>query len=306
MRDVQIDCFQAVVKYGSFSAAAEKLYVTQSAVSKQIRLLEEEWAVTLFDRKPHTTVLTAAGQIMLDYVRQSSALLQSALAQARHAEWSPAVRAYRVGVLEGMRIGLLSPTFSEYIHKTPNASIEIEEGHFVALNEGLFQGEYQMIVTLESMIRDRAALGRYPFAVSHLAAVIPRTSPLAAKPDLCLADLKDQWFFMPEQGENDPGTQKAKRVCREGGFELKKIKRTANIQSAILSAKLNNGVVLLDDFVFLEHSDEFVPIPLPYQEKVVFAWKKDDPAPLAPELIRILERRFADQLPAADSKTSIS
>ena len=62
MLDKKIEFFIATVETGSFSGAARKLMLSQSAVSQQINLLEEELAVKLFDRSNYRPRLTRAGE----------------------------------------------------------------------------------------------------------------------------------------------------------------------------------------------------------------------------------------------------
>ena len=62
----QLEYFRAVVKNGSISAAADSLFVSQSAVSKQIGMLEKELGVQLFDRGFRQIRLTESGQLIYD------------------------------------------------------------------------------------------------------------------------------------------------------------------------------------------------------------------------------------------------
>ncbi len=70
--------FRAVAEQRSFRKAAEKLYLTQPAVSLQIKALEEELSVELFDRSGANVKLTAAGAILLEHARRSSEILGEA------------------------------------------------------------------------------------------------------------------------------------------------------------------------------------------------------------------------------------
>ena len=70
--------FRAVAEQLSFRKAAEELYLTQPAVSLQIKALEEDLGVQLFDRTGSRIALTAAGDVLLDYSRQVSTLLARA------------------------------------------------------------------------------------------------------------------------------------------------------------------------------------------------------------------------------------
>ena len=62
MKIAWLKCFLAIEKYRSFSEAAESLFLSQSALSKQLKNLEETLGVQLFDRSTHTIHLTQAGE----------------------------------------------------------------------------------------------------------------------------------------------------------------------------------------------------------------------------------------------------
>jgi DNA-binding transcriptional LysR family regulator len=70
--------FRAVAEQRSFRKAAEELYLTQPAVSLQIKALEEDLGVQLFDRTGAQIALTAAGTVLLGYAQQAHALLAQA------------------------------------------------------------------------------------------------------------------------------------------------------------------------------------------------------------------------------------
>ncbi len=70
MRHVQLRAFHQVALSGSFSRAAEALHVTQPAVSDQIRKLEEEYDILLFNRAKRQVVLTTAGMELLEVTRR--------------------------------------------------------------------------------------------------------------------------------------------------------------------------------------------------------------------------------------------
>lgn len=66
MLDKRIHYFMTTVKEGSFSAAARKLYLSQSALSQQITVLESELSIKLFDRTGYRPVLIEAGKLFYD------------------------------------------------------------------------------------------------------------------------------------------------------------------------------------------------------------------------------------------------
>jgi LysR family transcriptional regulator, transcriptional activator of the cysJI operon len=76
--EARLRAFAAVARDGSFSRAAERLYVSQPAVSKHVASLEAELGVQLVVRSRAGAVLTPAGQMLADYVLRAEALLANA------------------------------------------------------------------------------------------------------------------------------------------------------------------------------------------------------------------------------------
>ena len=66
----QLEMFQAIVETGSFTRAGQKLYVSQSAISRKIKLLEEELGEQVFKRMHKKIYLTSTGEILLRYTRK--------------------------------------------------------------------------------------------------------------------------------------------------------------------------------------------------------------------------------------------
>lgn len=61
MTDQQVECIVALVEEGSFSKAAEKLFISQPAISQNIKRMEQQYGVKIFDRSTKTMHLTEAG-----------------------------------------------------------------------------------------------------------------------------------------------------------------------------------------------------------------------------------------------------
>ena len=98
MRNVtlrQMRVFTAVARYGSFTRAARELHLSQPAVSQQIKLLEQEAGLPLFEHIGRTIHVTAAGEELLRYASQVTELLREA------AETLAAMRGLKRGVLFG-------------------------------------------------------------------------------------------------------------------------------------------------------------------------------------------------------------
>lgn len=83
MTDMQIKMFMELTRSLSFSKTAETFYTTQPTISRQIRMLEEEWGVRLFDRNKRQVKLTKAGKVMAEFFDAHDEGLKKALQKAK-------------------------------------------------------------------------------------------------------------------------------------------------------------------------------------------------------------------------------
>ncbi|MBO4835604.1 MAG: LysR family transcriptional regulator [Lachnospiraceae bacterium] len=83
MTDMQIKMFMELTRSLSFSKTAETFYTTQPTISRQIRMLEEEWGIRLFDRNKRQVKLTKAGKVMADFFDEHDDGLKKALQKAK-------------------------------------------------------------------------------------------------------------------------------------------------------------------------------------------------------------------------------
>ena len=120
----QLECFIAVAEELNFSAAAERLFTTQPAITYQINALEKETGLHLFERTPRRTKLTAAGQsFYLDMVQMTS-FGRQALKKAQDIQEADRSR-LTVGLRQLFDYGTFSSILAEFQHQFPNACVDV-------------------------------------------------------------------------------------------------------------------------------------------------------------------------------------
>ena len=114
--------FDAAVRHRSFTAAAEALHVTQSAVSRMIQTLESELGVALFARQGRQITLTAVGEAFARKARQAMDLIEQASRQARqdHAQ-----QALTIGVNPTFAARWLVPRLSDFQRLHPHIHLHL-------------------------------------------------------------------------------------------------------------------------------------------------------------------------------------
>lgn len=123
----QLEMFQAVADNQSFTVAGEKLYVAQSAISRQVRLLEEELGQHLFRRTNKKVLLTAAGEVMLSYTRRAFKELREAILEASSlSDMDRGIIRIGAGITACMY--LLPPVIEQFQAKYPKVQLQVTTG----------------------------------------------------------------------------------------------------------------------------------------------------------------------------------
>jgi DNA-binding transcriptional LysR family regulator len=115
--------FEAVAKHGSFTAAANALQVSQSALSRHVMAVETLIGVQLFDRRPHALTLTKAGEHLLPAVISSLDGLELALNNVRRQD-TPTLRTLRVQMPPSFATHVAVPILRDF--RRASAEIEID------------------------------------------------------------------------------------------------------------------------------------------------------------------------------------
>ena len=120
----QLTTFLEVVKQGNFSRAGEKVYRSQSAVSAQIRQLEQEYGTKLLDRSGKRVALTPAGEVLFEYANRLLALRGESLRAVADQDRTPR-GVLAIGANEATCLYVLPGTFSEFRRRYSDVQISV-------------------------------------------------------------------------------------------------------------------------------------------------------------------------------------
>jgi DNA-binding transcriptional LysR family regulator len=290
-----------VVGRGSFSAAAEALSYTQSAVSQAIARLEAETGTTLVVRDRQGVRPTAAGATLVEHA-------ETIFAQIDAAETDlAAVLGVRIGRLRmasfpSAGATLMPLAIATFREAHPDVSLTLAEGEPEEIAPRLRAGEFDLALLFEFPgVRERPGAGLRSVGLledpMHVA--LPAAHPLADKRALTLADLRDEDWV--QTSASSPCARHVVRSCLGAGFEPRVTFESDDYETVQGLVAAGVGVALIPRLALTRLRPEIVVrelAPRSPERKVVAATTAGPGvAPAARTMIRVLSdvaRRYTD------------
>ena len=139
-----LDAFSAIARAGSLKQAADALHLSQPAISKTLKALEEIVGATLMERDRSGAKLTQEGEVFLQFAEQCTAALRHGLRSVRSG--GAAAAHLKVGVLPSVASSLLPQAASAVAANNPDTLLEIHEGPHQDLTSRLRAGRLDLVV----------------------------------------------------------------------------------------------------------------------------------------------------------------
>jgi len=173
----QLRYFVAVAEEGNISRAAKRIFLTQPALSRQIKALEEELGQCLLARQAHSIRLTPVGGALLREARELLRHAEQVLERVRVAQRGLRLR---VGYAPSLAAGLLPATVENFTQTHPNARVELFDLSTAEMLAGLESGELDVALSVGQRRETRGLtwtpLGRTPWRLA-----VKRDHPLARR-----------------------------------------------------------------------------------------------------------------------------
>jgi DNA-binding transcriptional LysR family regulator len=216
---IRLRVLSEVVGRGSFSAAADALSYTQSAVSQAIARLESETGATLVVRDRRGVRPTAAGATLLEHAEVIFAQVQAAEDELAAVL---GVRGGRLRVASFPSAGatLMPLAVATFRRRHPGVALTLAEGEPEEMAPRLRAGEFDLALLFAFPgVREPTSGGLHTVTLledpMHVA--LPAEHPLASRPNLRLADLADEDWV--QTSESSPCARHVVRSCLAAGFE---------------------------------------------------------------------------------------
>lgn len=195
MDNQNLKAFITVAELGSFSDAADRLYLTQSAISKRIALLEQQIGKRLFDRIARQVSLTEAGNELLPRARRILQEYENAL-QAINDLSGEASGTLRLAISHHLGLHRLPPVLKQFAQQYPNVTLDIEFMDSEKAYEKVLHGESEVaVITLA--LESHHNINSKKIWNDPLRLICAQDHPLAALKQPELRDLAEYPIILP-------------------------------------------------------------------------------------------------------------
>ena len=241
----QLRYFVEIAESGSFSAAAERLFIAQSALSRQIKELEAQLETLLFERTARQPRLTAAGQAFLPRARTLLVDLEKAERLARDVGQ---------GVRGNLRLnhsstvpltGQLLTRLSGYLHEYPGVAMEIAQQSSEAQLAELAEDRLEIGLLRLPVLRQHEGICVQALFEEPLLLAVCADHPLAQETRVCLAQLREEPFISIPHRQRGGLSYLSAELCMEAGFFPKAARVVSRKTTQLQLIQAGFGVALL-------------------------------------------------------------
>lgn len=278
MTQSQIQYFLAVAQEMSFSKAAEALFVSQPAVSRQVALLEQELGTPLFDRTNQGITITDAGREFEAFFRDTQRQFQELVDRTRSG--SDTVQGtVNIGCAEGWDVSAFYPQLSAFVaEKYPNLKLNLSGFNHDHIFSALRHGEVDVVITIESILQGHEEFSSALLTQRRGMLLFSAHHPLAQKAGLALADFKDEPFYVTAPPSMKEATIEILSLCADADF-LPTIEHVPTLSAAYMKLSSGRGVLLCNDWMMSVNNPLFATLPLNLRRGVSLAWLTENRSP---------------------------
>jgi DNA-binding transcriptional LysR family regulator len=285
----ELESFVAAAEELHFHRAAARVHLSQPALTRQIRRLEEELGVMLFERTRQRVELTAAGVAFLEEVRLALGSLDRAERRAREADRGEVGR-LAIGHVDGACYLVLQPALRRLVEKLPRLSLRVSEASSADLVPALLAGQHDGIFTWTPP--GPGVAGR-KLLDEPLVAALPDDHRLVGERPLPLEALAGEDFILMPRHTSPVAYHNIEEACRRAGFTMRVREEAHPTFSRLLLVAAGLGVALVPvammkycridrvAWQYLEGNPVTVPLHI--------HWRADDRRASLPVLLELVE-----------------
>ncbi|WP_428663258.1 LysR family transcriptional regulator [Runella sp.] len=283
----QLTYFLGVAEELHFSRAAEKLFIVQPALSRQIQQLEEELGVLLFERDKRNVKLTAAGSYFRDEISRLQHQLTYITEQTRRIHQG-AVGKIRMGHPGSALYSILPETLAMMHERFPDVNVQLTETTEIELMDALKNYEIDVGFTRDNNVNPRFSTEL--LFEEHFALVVPNDYPLNASNFEDISQCRTAEFILPKLNADIHYGKILHGIFEEKGFRPKVVYHSNYGATILRLVEKKLGLAVLP-ISYREGASALGVrfMKLPTVTQLYLIWRSDDNNSVLPHLREIAQ-----------------
>jgi DNA-binding transcriptional LysR family regulator len=283
--------FIAVAECKGFVRASASLHVAQPALSRQIRELEQELGVTLFERSRLGASLTLAGECFLQDSRRILDYLEEAQSRARRTQGGFA-GALSIGMVESFTWHeAITESLRKFQSQSPN----------IVLNVTLMNSPEQLVAIRDEHLsagflfdrpQDDDTFDGIEVLKTRAMLAVPKDSPFATRPPRHLAELREQNFVFIQRALNPPHYDRIIHACHSAGLTPRIVQSGTNDSSNLSLVAAGFGLTIVPEATKARKPKSVVLVSVGDLDVVTtmeLVWRKDNRLPALKNFVQTLQ-----------------
>ena len=268
----QIDLALDLARTLSYRMTAENMFISQPALTHQIKRLEDEIGVALFRRSSHSVSLTPAGAIFSREMQKNVESIRATLSVVRNCGGQ---------FQDVLRIGLnerntprLGKIFKQFSQACPDVLADFRQMQGVSRLDAFLQHELDLVFFMNEAVPDLETIERAELFRSRIYCVMNKNHPFAERQMIHPEDLAGERLLFND-GNGPQALCRAQQDLRQKASPV--IQLCSNADTALMWIAAGRGIALIPGFCY-DGSDHFAYIPYDWDETIPcsIAWHRDD------------------------------
>ena len=293
----QLTYFISVAELRNFTRAAEQNFISQTAMSQQIKSLERIVGVPLLVRDKHHVELTAAGRVYLAEARRIVQQSDEAMRLARLAS-TGLQGELTVGYVTGFGKGDFSQHLHAFHKAFPDVKVNLERSNSSVLLGKVAQGACDLALVISSHVMGKFELERRFITSYPIMVVLPADHALAGRERLAYSDLEGERFIMMDPADQPKDQmQESLLIYQRGGYIPNVVAADGEDETVMLMVAAGTGIALIPEYITRHYENDPALKILPVakvdgtSETLDFEvlWRPDNPNPALEHILDALK-----------------
>ena len=296
MNQNQLKYFVAAAESRNFTKAAEQFYISQTAITQQIRLLEQTLGCALFDRSTRPVSLTGAGETFLGEAREILERMNRAV-ELTHGAAMGLSGTLQLGYVCGYEHSDLPLWMRRFHGENPNILVSFYRCSADVLSSGVLGGAYDLVYTWDSTnLKQNEEVDHVTVERVRLMVALYDRHPLAQRQSLRRQELRGEniLYMSPSADVESYGDAFYMELYRKAGFKPNILFRSSDAESILMMVASEEGISILPEYCTTKlnhpYNLRFVPLEGAQEvEEIVAVWRRDNRNPALNRYLQSLE-----------------